>query len=180
MSNKRDSTGLNGANPHVVSKKPRLADKDSSNDVHTCEEQEPALVSSKLPSTSSMPRCITFRVESTGTTGSSVLPDKLVQSPPMLKTSCKHDIFLRGDCKKEYNISELKMPEKPAKQYSLSLNSFEREIVKGVERNESVLVAAHTNALKTAITEYDGTKRQLKGKVYVADQSPQQSEISRT
>lgn len=153
MSNKRDSEGLNGVNPHEVSKKPRLSDKDSNNDVHMPEKHDPAVASAKN-STTVMPRSIGIRVEATGTAGSSVLPEKLGESPPMLKTSCKHDVSLPGDYSTEYDISALKMPEKPAKEYSFSLDSFQRESIKCLERNESVLVAAHTSAGKTVVAEY--------------------------
>ncbi len=49
---------------------------------------------------------------------------------------------------------EFKRPAKKAKQYKFTLDRFQEEAVKCIERGESVLVAAHTSAGKTAIAEY--------------------------
>ena len=53
-----------------------------------------------------------------------------------------------------YVRPEFKRPAKKAKQYKFTLDRFQEEAVKCIERNESVLVAAHTSAGKTAIAEY--------------------------
>ena len=53
-----------------------------------------------------------------------------------------------------YVRPEFKRPVKKAKQYKFTLDRFQEEAVKCIERNESVLVAAHTSAGKTAIAEY--------------------------
>lgn len=45
-------------------------------------------------------------------------------------------------------------PKKNAKQYKFTLDPFQRTAVKTLESNESVLVAAHTSAGKTAVAEY--------------------------
>lgn len=42
----------------------------------------------------------------------------------------------------------------PAKVYPFKLDTFQQEAVNYIERNESVLVAAHTSAGKTAVAEY--------------------------
>lgn len=44
--------------------------------------------------------------------------------------------------------------EDPAKTYPFALDSFQRAAVKSVSMNQSVLVAAHTSAGKTAVAEY--------------------------
>ena len=41
-----------------------------------------------------------------------------------------------------------------AKQYKFTLDKFQDQAIQSIERNESVLVAAHTSAGKTAIAEY--------------------------
>jgi ATP-dependent RNA helicase DOB1 len=46
------------------------------------------------------------------------------------------------------------MIKDPAKVYPFKLDSFQQEAVLCIERNESVLVAAHTSAGKTAVAEY--------------------------
>eukprot|EP00117_Sycon_ciliatum_P021441 scpid29947/ scgid18789/ Superkiller viralicidic activity 2-like 2; ATP-dependent helicase SKIV2L2 len=43
---------------------------------------------------------------------------------------------------------------KPAKEYKFVLDPFQREAVKCVENNQSVLVSAHTSAGKTVVAEY--------------------------
>lgn len=42
----------------------------------------------------------------------------------------------------------------PAKEYPFQLDGFQREAINYLERNESVLVAAHTSAGKTVVAEY--------------------------
>ena len=55
---------------------------------------------------------------------------------------------------KGFNRTEYKRPVKPAKIYKFKLDKFQEKAVECIERNESVLVAAHTSAGKTAIAEY--------------------------
>ncbi|KAF2418238.1 ATP-dependent RNA helicase DOB1 [Tothia fuscella] len=45
-------------------------------------------------------------------------------------------------------------PETPAKTYPFTLDPFQSTSIKSIERNESVLVSAHTSAGKTVIAEY--------------------------
>jgi ATP-dependent RNA helicase DOB1 len=51
-------------------------------------------------------------------------------------------------------LSKHVSPEKPAKVYPFKLDPFQEVSVKSIERNESVLVSAHTSAGKTVIAEY--------------------------
>lgn len=53
-----------------------------------------------------------------------------------------------------YVRPEYKRPPKRAKEYKFKLDRFQEEAVRCIERGESVLVAAHTSAGKTAIAEY--------------------------
>ncbi len=55
---------------------------------------------------------------------------------------------------KGFNRIEYKRPVQPAKVYKFKLDKFQEKAVECIERNESVLVAAHTSAGKTAIAEY--------------------------
>lgn len=59
----------------------------------------------------------------------------------------------------------------PAKVYPFKLDTFQQEAVNYIERNESVLVAAHTSAGKTAIAEY-AIAKSLKNKQRVIYTSP--------
>jgi ATP-dependent RNA helicase DOB1 len=45
-------------------------------------------------------------------------------------------------------------PVKPAKEYPFTLDPFQRTSISSIERNESVLVSAHTSAGKTVVAEY--------------------------
>jgi ATP-dependent RNA helicase DOB1 len=45
-------------------------------------------------------------------------------------------------------------PAKPARQYKFILDPFQEVSVHAIQRNESVLVSAHTSAGKTVVAEY--------------------------
>lgn len=49
---------------------------------------------------------------------------------------------------------DFKRPKVKPKQYKFTLDKFQDTAVECIERGESVLVAAHTSAGKTAIAEY--------------------------
>ncbi|KAG0140493.1 hypothetical protein CROQUDRAFT_674629 [Cronartium quercuum f. sp. fusiforme G11] len=51
-------------------------------------------------------------------------------------------------------ISAHKPPVKPARSYPFTLDPFQRVSISSIERNESVLVSAHTSAGKTVVAEY--------------------------
>ncbi|KKY23960.1 putative atp dependent rna helicase [Phaeomoniella chlamydospora] len=51
-------------------------------------------------------------------------------------------------------ISQHKPPETPARTYSFTLDPFQQVSIASIEREESVLVSAHTSAGKTVIAEY--------------------------
>jgi len=46
------------------------------------------------------------------------------------------------------------MSKPRAKEYSFALDDFQEEAIRSIERQESVLVSAHTSAGKTAVAEY--------------------------
>ena len=50
--------------------------------------------------------------------------------------------------------ANFKRPKVKAKQYQFTLDKFQDRAVLCIEKEESVLVAAHTSAGKTAIAEY--------------------------
>ena len=57
----------------------------------------------------------------------------------------------------EYNyvpLSEHQPPAEPAKTWSFTLDPFQKVAISSIERNESVLVSAHTSAGKTVVAEY--------------------------
>ncbi|KAJ6064000.1 hypothetical protein N7499_012680 [Penicillium canescens] len=51
-------------------------------------------------------------------------------------------------------LSEHKPPAEPAKKYSFTLDPFQQLAVASIQREESVLVSAHTSAGKTVVAEY--------------------------
>jgi ATP-dependent RNA helicase DOB1 len=51
-------------------------------------------------------------------------------------------------------ISKHKPPENPARTYPFTLDPFQQVSIASIERNESVLVSAHTSAGKTVVAEY--------------------------
>jgi len=51
-------------------------------------------------------------------------------------------------------ISQHVPPKDPARSYPFNLDPFQRVSISSIERNESVLVAAHTSAGKTVVAEY--------------------------
>lgn len=51
-------------------------------------------------------------------------------------------------------ISQHVSPAKPARVYPFTLDPFQQVSIHAIERNESVLVSAHTSAGKTVVAEY--------------------------
>lgn len=68
-------------------------------------------------------------------------------------------------------ISQHKPPADPARTYPFTLDPFQRVAVSSIERNESVLVSAHTSAGKTVVAEY-AIAQCLKNKQRVIYTSP--------
>lgn len=106
-----------------------------------------------------MPRSFGIRVSSAtaaSAPGAEEKTTKLGESPLMLKTYCQHDVSLPADYPEPYDFEKMAHPDgyKPAKEYLFTLDAFQRESVKCIERNESVLVSAHTSAGKTVVAEY--------------------------
>lgn len=90
------------------------------------------------------------------------------------KSICSHDVSLpSGWTKDQYDFEELETMSnpKPAKKYKFSLDSFQAEAVKCLEKGESVLVSAHTSAGKTVVAEY-AIAMSLKNKQRVIYTSP--------
>lgn len=103
-----------------------------------------------------LPRSFGIRVESAAQPPPGSEKQKLGESPPLLKTYCQHDVSLPANHPTPYDFAAMAPGpgHKPAKNYAFNLDAFQRESVKCLERNESVLVAAHTSAGKTVIAEY--------------------------
>ncbi|KAK3710074.1 ATP-dependent RNA helicase mtr4 [Vermiconidia calcicola] len=73
----------------------------------------------------------------------------------ILRHQVRHQTALPPDTDYDYKpLHEHKRPEKPAKEWPFTLDPFQELSITAVERNESVLVSAHTSAGKTVVAEY--------------------------
>ncbi|KAF2004866.1 antiviral helicase [Amniculicola lignicola CBS 123094] len=71
----------------------------------------------------------------------------------VLSHQVRHQVALPPDY--DYvPISEHIAPEKPARTWPFELDPFQQVAVSSIQRNESVLVSAHTSAGKTVVAEY--------------------------
>ncbi|KAI1810016.1 rRNA-processing arch domain-containing protein [Poronia punctata] len=77
------------------------------------------------------------------------------ESSLVLQHNIQHQVALPPDLDYEYvPLSEHKAPEKPARTWPFTLDPFQRISISSIERDESVLVSAHTSAGKTVVAEY--------------------------
>ncbi|AEO71200.1 ac0ae4dc-2341-4f7d-9947-49f9f78d3167 [Thermothielavioides terrestris] len=77
------------------------------------------------------------------------------QASLVLSHNIQHQVALPPDLDYEYiPLSEHKPPAEPARVYPFRLDPFQALSVASIERDESVLVSAHTSAGKTVVAEY--------------------------
>ncbi|KAK0651611.1 rRNA-processing arch domain-containing protein [Cercophora newfieldiana] len=73
----------------------------------------------------------------------------------VISHNIQHQVALPPDLDYEYlPLSEHKPPEQPARSYPFKLDPFQSLSIASIERQESVLVSAHTSAGKTVVAEY--------------------------
>jgi len=73
----------------------------------------------------------------------------------VLSHNIQHQVALPPNLDYEYiPLSEHKAPDEPARTWSFKLDPFQSLAVASIERDESVLVSAHTSAGKTVVAEY--------------------------
>lgn len=73
----------------------------------------------------------------------------------VLSHNIQHQVALPPDLDHEYiPLSEHKPPDEPARTWNFKLDPFQSLSVASIERDESVLVSAHTSAGKTVVAEY--------------------------
>lgn len=73
----------------------------------------------------------------------------------VLSHNIQHQVALPPDLNYEYiPLSEHKSPDEPARTYPFKLDPFQSLSIASIERDESVLVSAHTSAGKTVVAEY--------------------------
>ncbi|KAK6826034.1 hypothetical protein PG987_013528 [Apiospora arundinis] len=77
------------------------------------------------------------------------------ESALVLKHNIQHQVALPPDLDYEYvPLSQHKAPKEPARTWPFTLDPFQRLSISSIERDESVLVSAHTSAGKTVVAEY--------------------------
>lgn len=146
------------------------------NDSNECpENHEAGAQSSDFVLQSERPYSFGVRIESSASVlndSLSTVPTALGESPALLKTFCQHEVSLPAGFPGKYSFdSPDAVAETPAKTFPFSLDAFQRESIKCLERGESVLVAAHTSAGKTVVAEY-ATAMSLRDKQRVIYTSP--------
>ncbi|CAG9938570.1 unnamed protein product [Clonostachys rosea f. rosea IK726] len=73
----------------------------------------------------------------------------------VLSHNIQHQVALPPDLDYEYvPLSEHKSPAEPARTWKFKLDPFQSLSVASIEREESILVSAHTSAGKTVVAEY--------------------------
>ncbi len=73
----------------------------------------------------------------------------------VLQHNIQHQVALPPDLNYEYiPLSEHKAPAEPARSYPFKVDPFQSLAIASIERDESVLVSAHTSAGKTVVAEY--------------------------
>eukprot|EP00123_Amoebidium_parasiticum_P013148 comp21799_c0_seq1/m.30998 comp21799_c0_seq1/g.30998 ORF comp21799_c0_seq1/g.30998 comp21799_c0_seq1/m.30998 type:complete len:1068 (-) comp21799_c0_seq1:384-3587(-) len=100
----------------------------------------------KISEQVAIPRILPAVIKSSMITGSRILDTETTELT-------KHQVAVPEG----YNyvpLSEYKPPAKQAKEYKFTLDPFQAQAVKCLERQESVLVSAHTSAGKTVVAEY--------------------------
>ena len=89
-----------------------------------------------------------------------VKDEKKVVDNKDIATGTSHDKSVRSYSAYPKNLPEghelpkPKPPSEPAKTYPFPLDPFQAQAVEYIDKEESVLVAAHTSAGKTAVAEY--------------------------
>ena len=77
------------------------------------------------------------------------------QTAPAGGKTCKHDVAMPPGLECDDDMRDLTVgPREPARLYPFELDPFQRAAVACIEREESVLVSAHTSAGKTVCAEY--------------------------
>lgn len=117
------------------------------------------------------PRSVGVRIEHSPPAPSTSEAKLTEPSPATKRTYCNHNVSLPHNYSGDYDFNKLKYPDDPAKKYDFNLDAFQYQSVKCIEHNESVLVAAHTSAGKTAVAEY-AVALALKNKQRVIYTSP--------
>lgn len=161
----RADTAVNGASADIVA--------EAASEPAAAAASEPAAAAASGVKERSRPYSFSVRVETSAAVADGIgkghgkgdgdgnaakdgdVEQKLGESPAALKTYCQHDVSLPAGYEGKYQFEAGDgLPEEPAKIYPFSLDAFQKESIRCIERGENVLVAAHTSAGKTVVAEY--------------------------
>ena len=125
----KENGNINGSD-HTNNKRPRL-------------DEEPApVVTDTFETEQSREVAASAGLQATKDTGAVILSHQV-----------RHQVSLPPDYP-YVPISQHKSPDTPARTWSFQLDPFQQVSIASIERNESVLVSAHTSAGKTVVAEY--------------------------
>ncbi|KAI9136384.1 rRNA-processing arch domain-containing protein [Paraphysoderma sedebokerense] len=141
---------VNALNDDAISKKARLFGTNHMNPVVTDEFQTEASTEYTAVGTikGSQGKTDSSNAKADGPVSDGVNEGKLT-----LRHSIRHEVAVPPG----YNYTPLSShvpPTKPAREYPFTLDPFQETSIHSIQRNESVLVAAHTSAGKTVVAEY--------------------------
>ena len=137
-----------------------VGESDSGNRVSASETRDVGVDAKKIyTSVMSAPTASRLRDEGTvqiAATGADDKAEKKKEAKGEISTGTAHDKSVRSysSFPKNYQRKKFDKPPKPAKEYPFQLDPFQAQAVEYIDQDESVLVAAHTSAEKTAVAEY--------------------------
>ena len=115
-------------------------------------DEEPSV---KIARTASLADVAEGALPAHGTASLGDVTESSRPAPRVIPSTCTH-VCAPGDGGPPIPVSyQNEVIELNAKIYPFVLDTFQREAVVCLERNESVLIAAHTSAGKTAVAEYE-------------------------
>ncbi|KAI9329721.1 rRNA-processing arch domain-containing protein [Obelidium mucronatum] len=99
----------------------------------------------------------TVNAKSIGDAANPALPGEEGKEPDTTKLAIRHSVRHQVAIPPDYDyipLSEHVAPDVPARTYPFTLDPFQATAIQAIQRNESVLVSAHTSAGKTVVAEY--------------------------
>jgi ATP-dependent RNA helicase DOB1 len=99
-------------------------------------------------------RSVSFSAETKQSSDNAANPNEKISTGTADDKSINSFTALPPSYNASDNASSQQTPTAPAKTYPFTLDPFQQEAISYIDKNESVLVAAHTSAGKTAVAEY--------------------------
>lgn len=146
---------------NVETKRPRVEEDEPAGE-GAAEESKPPNAS-LYTSVMSKPAASHLKQDSTGKDINKKDAEPKIEEPKddkEIATGTSHDKSVRSYSAYPKNLppgtvyEPIEPPKTPAKEYAFKLDPFQQQAVSYIDKEESVLVAAHTSAGKTAVAEY--------------------------